>query len=351
MNREFLHGLILESFRSEHNDALTMGREGAARQTRGECYTARIEPQDSRSFWPNIVPAVVVFVVLGGVLGYAFMRISSLTENVGLITSELASTTAALSQNTDHLAQNITDLRSQTVGLSKTLSSTQQNIDAVNTKVGGVEQTVGSISGTVGTLQKLSQLDPELLKKYSKVYFMNENYVPSHLMAIPKEYLYTEAHPEQFIAEAWPFLKNMIDAAKASGVTLYVSSAYRSFGEQQSLKSAYTVVYGAGTANSFSADQGYSEHQLGTTADLITTGIGGTLDGFDGTAAYTWLLANAYRYGFELSYPKNNSYYVYEPWHWRFVGTKLTAYLHDNNLHFYDMDQRTIDDYLISIFD
>ena len=318
---------------------------------RSECYTSRIEPNNSKSFWPNIVPAVVVLVVLGGVLVYAFMRISSLSENVGLITTELASTTMALSQNTDHLAKNITDLRAQTTGLSDTLSNTQENINAVNTKVGGVEQTVGSISGTVGTLQKLSQLDPELLKKYSKVYFMNENYVPTHLVSIPKTYLYNEARPEQYIAEAWPFLKELIDAAKTDGVTIFVSSAYRSFAQQQSLKSAYTVTYGAGTANSFSADQGYSEHQLGTTADIITTGTGGALNGFDGTTAYAWLLANAYRYGFVLSYPKGNGYYIYEPWHWRFVGTKLAAYLHDNDLHFYDMDQRAIDEYLISIFD
>ena len=292
-----------------------------------------------------------MFVILGGILIYAFVRISSLTEDVSLITTELASTTAALSQNTSHLAQNITDLRTQTTGLSDTLSSTQDNIATVNTKVGGVLQTVGSISGTVGTLQKLSQIDPELLKKYSKVYFMNENYVPARLVSIPKEYLYTETVPEHFLADAWPFLRKLADAAKADGITLYVSSAFRSFGEQQSLKSSYTVVYGAGTANSFSADQGYSEHQLGTTVDFITTGLGGKLDGFDGTATYSWLLANAHRFGFVLSYPKDNSYYIYEPWHWRFVGTKLAAYLHDNKLNFYDLDQRAIDDYLINIFD
>jgi LAS superfamily LD-carboxypeptidase LdcB len=285
-----------------------------------------------------------VFLVLGGVLAYAFMRISALTGTVGSLATELASTTAASSQNTNQLSQNITDLRAQSTGLSNTLSSTQQNIDAVSTKVGGVEQ-------TVGTIQKLSQIDPELLKKYSKVYFMNENYVPAHLIDIPNEYLYNEKIPQKFLTEAWPFLKNLFDTAKAGGVTIYVQSAYRSFGDQQSLKSSYTVVYGAGTANSFSADQGYSEHQLGTTVDFITTGLGGTTNGFDATATYQWLLSNAYRFGFELSYPKGNGYYVYEPWHWRFVGVKLATYLHDNALSFYAVDQRTIDAYLINIFD
>ncbi|MFH1704471.1 MAG: M15 family metallopeptidase, partial [Patescibacteria group bacterium] len=101
----------------------------------------------------------------------------------------------------------------------------------------------------------------------------------------------------------------------------------------------------------FSADQGYSEHQLGTAVDLITTGLGGKTDGFENTTAYQWLLSNAYRFGFVLSYPNGNSYYSYEPWHWRFIGVKLATYLHDNKLNFYDADQRSIDTYLINIFD
>ena len=289
---------------------------------------------------PNIIPAGAVLVVLGGLMVYGFLRIATITGDVASLTATVAST-----------SQNLADLRDQTGGLSKTLLNTQQNIDAVSTKIGGVEQTVGSISGTVGSLQKLSQIDPELLKKYSKVFFLNDNYTPAHLKVVPADYIYSTTRPEQFLTEAWPFLKNLIDAAKADGVTIYVKSAYRSFAEQQMLKSAYTVVYGAGTANSFSADQGYSEHQLGTATDLITTGLGGQLNGFDGTKAYQWLLANAYRYGFELSYPKGNGYYIYEPWHWRFVGVKLATYLNKNKVNFYDMDQRDIDTYLINLFD
>lgn len=289
------------------------------------------------------------------------MRISVLTEQARFLAAEteflatnlrgLASTTAALSRNTNQLSQNLADLRSKTVGLSDTISSAQQNIEDVKTQVGGVEQTVGSISGTVGTLQKLSQIDPELLKKYSKFYFLNENYAPARLIDIPADYTYSASRPEKFLAEAWPFLKELFEAAKADGVALYVKSAYRSFAEQQSLKSLYSVVYGAGTANSFSADQGYSEHQLGTTLDFITTGLGGQLDGFDNTQAYRWLLDNAYRFGFELSYPAGNDYYVFEPWHWRFVGVKFADYLHDKKLNFYDADQREIDTYLVDIFD
>jgi hypothetical protein len=44
-------------------------------------------------------------------------------------------------------------------------------------------------------------------------------------------------------------------------------------------------------------------------------------------------------------------YYQYEPWHWRFVGKDLADDLRDDGKYFYDLDQRTIDSYLIDIFD
>jgi D-alanyl-D-alanine carboxypeptidase len=148
-----------------------------------------------------------------------------------------------------------------------------------------------------------------------------------------------------------PYLEQMLTAASSSGVGIYIDSAYRSFGTQAELKGQYIVTYGAGTANSFSAEQGYSEHQLGTALDFITTGTGGELSGFDKRPAYAWLVANAYRYGFILSYPPNNGYYIFEPWHWRFVGVKLATDLHNANMYFYQMDQRTINTYLDTFFD
>ena len=207
------------------------------------------------------------------------------------------------------------------------------------------------IGNTVGTLDKLSKIDTELLGKYSKVYFLNEHYVPFQLTSIDKKYLYREESGATLLTPVLQNLRRMIDDATAAGVTIYVSSAYRSFVEQANLKGEYSVLYGAGTANQFSADQGYSEHQLGTTIDFITTGLGGGLTGFDKTVAYQWLLANAYKYGFILSYPQGNAYYVFEPWHWRFVGKALALRLHNDNKNFYDVDQRFIDAYLVNIFD
>jgi len=265
-------------------------------------------------------------------------KVDDLSINLYDLNTKLASTTDEL--------QNAIDQTGST--LSKGLNIEQQTVQE---QLGGVQSQVGNLSGTLNTLQKLAQTDPELLKKYSRVYFLNENYVPSELSQIPMSYQYSSNKQLLIHTNVLPHLEDMINAASSSGVQLYTFSAYRSFAEQKALKSEYQITYGAGTANSFSADQGYSEHQLGTAVDMITPGLGGVLDGFDGTVAYTWMLANAYKYGFELSYPKNNGYYVFEPWHWRFVGIKLATYLHDNNTNYYDLDQRFIDTYLVNIWD
>lgn len=212
------------------------------------------------------------------------------------------------------------------------------------------EDQIKDISKTVGTLDKLSKTDKELLQKYSKVYFLNENFRPDKLTKIDTEYVQAGRQDQYFHTEAWPYLKEMLDDAAKEDIDLKVTSAFRSFEEQAQLKGQYTIQYGSG-ANAFSADQGYSEHQLGTTLDLTTPAVGGPYTAFENTTAFTWMQDNAYKYGFILSYPKANSYYVYEPWHWRFVGTDLADELHDKSMNFYDMDQREISTYLISIFD
>jgi D-alanyl-D-alanine carboxypeptidase len=209
---------------------------------------------------------------------------------------------------------------------------------------------ISEIASTVGKLDKLSKTDKELLQKYSKVYFLNENYVPESLALIPIEFVYGTDKEMKIHTKVLSYLSDLLMAAKNGGLDLKIISAYRSFGEQSVLKGAYTVNYGSG-ANIFSADQGYSEHQLGTTIDFTTASVGSSFSGFSKTKEYEWLLQNAYKYGFAISYPQDNTYYQFEPWHWRFVGKDLAERLHAEGQNFYDLDQRTIDAYLINIFD
>jgi LAS superfamily LD-carboxypeptidase LdcB len=275
---------------------------------------------------------VVLIIALLAVLGYGGYRFRALNN---LYVSALSSVAV--------LQGEITQAQEEKANLRDELNLQESH---VNDLEGQIEE----LSGTVGEFEKLSRLDPELLQKYSKVYFLNENYTPPKLITLDKNLLYDETVEQQIHRQVRSFLEDLIQDAKDDDIELFVRSAYRSFGTQATLKTGYTVSYGSG-ANAFSADQGYSEHQLGTTVDFTTTGLNGGLDGFGATPAYTWLVENAYKYGFVLSYPQGNTFYQFEPWHWRFVGTDLARILHRKNLNFYDMDQRAIDKYLVTIFD
>ena len=255
-----------------------------------------------------------------------------------------------------HLKQENQTLNTKLAEAEKSLMELNGENIALNGKVADAEQIVneyagklGEIASTVGNLKKLSETDKELLTKYSKVYFLNENYVPNMLSNIATSTLYNKNKIIQIHTGVKFYLEKMIADVSRSDLNLLVLSAYRSFGLQGGLKTAYKFAYGSG-ANQFSADQGYSEHQLGTAVDFTTPKIGETFSGFSKTAEYTWLVDNAHKYGFILSYPAGNGYYVYEPWHWRFVGVELATKLHTSGSHFYDLNQREIDTYLLKIF-
>jgi D-alanyl-D-alanine carboxypeptidase len=240
--------------------------------------------------------------------------------------------------------------------LKETLAHTQNESAKLSNALGEekvrndmFDSQIQSITGALGTLDKLSKTDSELLEKYSKVYFLNENYIPESLADVNKQFLYESERKTQFHAKALFYLQALVSSASEHNASLLVISAYRSFGDQASLKANYKITYGTG-ANQFSADQGYSEHQLGTAVDFTTPAMGASFNGFEATLAYTWLTQNAHKYGFTLSYPKNNGYYQFEPWHWRFIGVELATKLFNDGKHFYDIDQREIDSYLVSIF-
>jgi D-alanyl-D-alanine carboxypeptidase len=279
------------------------------------------------------IGAVVVIVLGGSYGGYVLNTTLAATK------SELASTTAARATLAQTLEQSRTDNEQLAEKLALELA-----------KNGTFESQIAEIAGTVGTLTKLSKTDKELLQKYSRVYFLNENYIPSELAPIDPSYTLDTARVYQVHTKVRPFLENMLTDAQDANVPMFVLSSYRSFAAQAALKSSYKVTYGTGS-NRFSADQGYSEHQLGTAVDLTTKEVNGTSLAFAKAPAGVWLGENAYKYGFILSYPSGNTYYQYEPWHWRFVGVTLATKLHDENKRFYDLPQRDIDTYLASIFD
>lgn len=139
----------------------------------------------------------------------------------------------------------------------------------------------------------------------------------------------------------------MFQAARAeAGVELFVVSGFRSHATQQGLHEYYVDQEMADglteddariLASTYSARPGHSEHQLGTTADLTyRTETGSVFQGLDqimgASTAFKWVFRNAHRFGIVLTYDAHRvveSQYVYEPWHFRFVGIEAADAMHE----------------------
>jgi zinc D-Ala-D-Ala carboxypeptidase len=119
--------------------------------------------------------------------------------------------------------------------------------------------------------------------------------------------------------------RRMAADAAAAGIVLFPLSGFRSITDQNDLFFRVKEERNQAVSNraAVSAPPGHSEHHTGYAIDV---GDGDRKDthlseSFESTPAYQWLAANAARYSFELSFPRNNPQGVsYEPWHWRYVG-------------------------------
>jgi LAS superfamily LD-carboxypeptidase LdcB len=276
--------------------------------------------------------------------------IDELTRLKDSTEQRIASTTSQLTREREQASSTIHELSSRLSLTSEELSEIEDDLRREKNRNEDFEDQIKDLAGTVGVLDKLSKTDEELLQKYSRTYFLNENFRPLKLAQIDQDYVFSSKNDQYFHGDAVEYLTDLLDAAKKAGYDIKIISAFRSFEEQAELKGQYTQVYGSGS-NAFSADQGYSEHQLGTTVDIADTATGGAYTSFADTKAFSWLQNNAHRYGFILSYPKGNQFYVFEPWHWRFVGRDLAEDLKRKEQSFYDLDQRELDAYLVTIFD
>lgn len=137
-----------------------------------------------------------------------------------------------------------------------------------------------------------------------------------------------------------PYYEKMYYAAKKEGIILTPFSGNRSYERQRinynNLTETYMARYGLDRkaaqkkAATVILPPGTSEHNIGLAMDICNT-----YDSFANSKEYAWLTKNAYKYGFILRYPKGKedvTGIVYEPWHWRFVGTEYAKKIRDSGL-------------------
>ncbi len=115
----------------------------------------------------------------------------------------------------------------------------------------------------------------------------------------------------------------------ASGGQVLALSCHRSIARQQAVFCRERATAAGDRAISV-APPGHSEHATGYALDFAFRPRRGECPDAEACVAATpgfrWLVANAPRYGFEMSFPAGNRQGVkWEPWHWRWVGARADA--------------------------
>lgn len=166
-------------------------------------------------------------------------------------------------------------------------------------------------------LDALLATDPALLILVDKRHALDSGFEPADLVSLNGTGLSVSREDLRLRASIMPALREMDAAARKAGVVLLCSSSYRSYAYQDTVYRRNVAQLGRAEADLVSAMPGNSQHQLGTVVDF------GTIDdAYAVTKAGKWLAAEAWRYGFSLSYPKGmeaETGYSWECWHYRYI--------------------------------
>ena len=166
-----------------------------------------------------------------------------------------------------------------------------------------------------------------LVNKYNS---LNKDFVPDDLERIQSKYA---DGTQKLRKEAKEKFEEMCDYLETINLHLIANSAYRSYTDQEELYNEYVTIRGKYNADISSARPGYSEHETGLAVDVGSKNS----NIFANSEEYKWMKDNSYKYGFILRYPKGKEYimgYMFESWHYRYVGVDIATYIHDNDLIF-----------------
>ena len=178
-------------------------------------------------------------------------------------------------------------------------------------------------------------------KKTSKGYVIeNRNGVTyiNDILIANKTYSLPKTYGNGLTSDTSSAFSKMQKDAKSAGLNIWIKSGFRSYQDQVAVYNGWVKKDGKSKADTYSARAGHSEHQSGLAMDLNSLS-----QSFENTKEFKWLNENAYKYGFILRYPKSKeglTGYIYEPWHYRYVGVDIAKTLYNNG------DWITLEEYL-----
>lgn len=171
----------------------------------------------------------------------------------------------------------------------------------------------------------------------NKTHPLPEDYEPADLVPVNIPFAHVGNDSRNYMRRpAAEALEAMFRDAEAAGLHPIGVSGYRSYERQKNIYTSNLAVKGEMHTSLYSAKPGQSEHQTGLAMDISSPSVQSALTtDVENTPEGKWLRENAAAYGFILRYPAGKEHitgYAYEPWHFRYVGKNLAAYLKKEGL-------------------
>ena len=173
-------------------------------------------------------------------------------------------------------------------------------------------------TGVVGTTSKGYKIEQK-----DGIYYIDGILIANKSYSLPSSY-----NPGGLLKVFNDNFNAMQSDAKNAGVDIKVISGFRSYDRQKSIYNNYVNNDGRAKADTYSARPGHSEHQTGLAADINSLS-----QSFENTKEGKWLNDNCSKYGFIIRYVKgkeDQTGYMFEPWHIRYVGKELAEKLYNN---------------------
>jgi D-alanyl-D-alanine carboxypeptidase len=280
----------------------------------GNNFLDKVSSVPFKALWMTILSAIIL--LIAAILFYLNIQKEPVTS------SNMDSTfsTSTVSTNTSGVSTKQTSptLTSSSVTTQQTLSTSSTTPDL---KISNEDENFSEIVEI--TLDEVTK-NPFGIQ-VDKIHKLPSTYIPTDLITS------NEFSNVRLKKEVLTVLKLLFEDANSKNIKMKVISSFRSYETQKMIFDSYvqsemitnnkTEAEAKIIANKYSALPGHSEHQLGTTIDVICELCKDFEFSEENLKVWKYLEDNAPKFGFKISYPKNNlAGYDYEPWHIRYYG-------------------------------
>jgi len=225
-----------------------------------------------------------------------------------------------------------------TPDVSQIDTTTIESVYNPNMDKTGLEEIDQSALGDVNQIEYLKGLTPNgnVMEIINGTTYVDGLLIVNKTYSLPADYVPKNAYIDLtgidysvygINTTAYDAYLTMQEDAAAEGLSIEITSGYRSYDTQAYLFNDYTSRDGKEMADTYSSRAGHSEHQSSLCFDLNSIN-----DSFTDTPEGIWIDENCWKYGFCIRFPEGKTEYTgykYESWHLRYVGTELAEILYN----------------------